>query len=127
MSGYHILIIGIAPQAVDFSDPDLPPGMTAETIRDGLAEAQRLFAAEGDRCDLCLLDLTGPPETPIADQLARQSYHCIVIGGGIRIPRANLLLFEAVVNAVHRAAPGVPIAFNTSPPDSVEAARRWLR
>jgi hypothetical protein len=126
MSGRQILIIGIAPDAVDFSDPDLPPGADAAKIAAGLAEAQRLFAAQGDTCDLCLLDLKGPAEASIAAQLAGQTYDCIVIGGGIRLPRANLLLFETVVNAVHRHAPVVPIAFNTSPPNSVEAAARWL-
>ncbi|MDO6416864.1 hypothetical protein Q4F19_20945 [Sphingomonas sp. BIUV-7] len=126
MSARRILIIGIAPDAVDFSDPDLPPGADAAMIAGGLAEAQLLFAAQGDRCDLCLLDLKGPADVPIAAQLARETYDCIVIGGGIRLPRANLELFEAVVNAVHRHAPVVPIAFNTSPANSVEAAGRWL-
>jgi hypothetical protein len=126
MAGRTILLIGIAPDAVDFSDPDLPPGMDAAKIAAGLAEAQRLFAARGDACDLCLLDLEGPPEEPIAAELARRTYDCIVIGGGIRMPEANLELFEAVVNAVHAHAPAVPIAFNTSPANSVEAADRWL-
>ncbi|QJU57775.1 hypothetical protein HL653_08220 [Sphingomonas sp. AP4-R1] len=125
MSGRHVLIIGIAPNAVDFSDPDLPPGADADTIAAGLHEAQRLFAEQGDACDLCLLDLKGPPEAPIAAQLASRPYDCIVIGG-IRIPKANLELFEAVVNAVHRHAPVVPIAFNTAPANSVEAAGRWM-
>jgi hypothetical protein len=32
-----------------------------------------------------------------------------------------------VINAVHRAAPGATIAFNTRPDDSADAAARWLK
>jgi hypothetical protein len=51
----------------------------------------------------------------------------VVIGGGIRIPPKSLLLLEAVINAVHRAAPNAFIAFNTRPEDSADAAARWLK
>ena len=64
-------------------------------------------------------------EATIAASLAER-WDCIVIGGGIRIPSRGLRLFERVINAVHRGAPGTPIAFNTSPGDSAEAAARWL-
>ncbi len=53
-------------------------------------------------------------------------WDCIVIGGGIRVPSRSLPLFEWVINAVHRGAPGTPIAFNTSPGDSADAAARWV-
>ena len=36
----------------------------------------------------------------------------VVIGAGVRLPPQGLALFEAVVNAVHRAAPAATIAFN---------------
>jgi hypothetical protein len=38
-----------------------------------------------------------------------------------------LLLFETLVNAVHKSAPGAFIAFNTSPEDTGAAAARWLK
>ena len=38
----------------------------------------------------------------------------------------GVVAFEAVVNAVHVDAPGVPIAFNNAPENSVAAADRWL-
>ena len=59
-------------------------------------------------------------------QLSRASYDCVVIGAGIRLPPRSLSLFEIVVNAVHRAAPGARIAFNTRPEDTAEAAARWV-
>ena len=59
-------------------------------------------------------------------QLTGTAYDCVVIGGGLRLPPKSLLLFEKVLNAVHKSAPGAAIAFNTSPPDTAEAAARWL-
>jgi hypothetical protein len=38
-----------------------------------------------------------------------------------------LALFERVINAVHKAAPGATIAFNTRPEDTADAAARQLK
>jgi hypothetical protein len=43
----------------------------------------------------------------------------VVIGGGVRLPPRNLALFEVVINAIRKAAPGAAIAFNTRPDDSL--------
>ena len=70
-----------------------------------------------------------PDETagPVLEkQLSSARYDCVVIGGGLRIPPKGLHLFELVVNAVHKAAPGAAIAFNTRPEDTAEAAARQL-
>ena len=42
------------------------------------------------------------------------------------MPPQGLVLFEAVVHAVHRAAPAAVIAFNTVPEVSADAVARWL-
>jgi hypothetical protein len=60
-------------------------------------------------------------------RLATAAYDCVVIGGGFRLPPKSLLLFEMVINAVHKAAPNAAIAFNTRPDDTAEAAARWLK
>jgi len=59
-------------------------------------------------------------------QVQSTNYDCVVIGGGVRLPPRNLALFEIVVNAVRKAAPGAAIAFNTRPDDSADAAARWI-
>ena len=59
-------------------------------------------------------------------ELASKSYDCVVIGAGVRLPAPRLVVFEAVINAVHKAAPGAAIALNTRPEDSADAAARWL-
>ena len=65
-------------------------------------------------------------EAKIATSLA-EHWDCIVVGDGIRGPSRNLSLFERVINAVHSGALGTPIAFNTSPNDSADAAARGLK
>jgi len=44
----------------------------------------------------------------------------------MRFPH-SLSMFEAAINAVHRAAPDAAIAFNARPEDSADAAARWLK
>jgi hypothetical protein len=58
----------------------------------------------------------------VAQRLSTTAYDCVVIGAGVRLPPKSLLLFEAIVNAVHKAAPNTSIAFNTVPEDSADAA-----
>jgi hypothetical protein len=122
----RVLLLGYDPETVDFSDPALPPGMTAEKIHAGIAVAMKQFAERGWEADLCLIrpDETAGPT--VERQLASKSYDCVVIGAGVRLPLPGLALFEAVINAVHKAAPGAAIAFNTAPQDSADAAARWL-
>jgi hypothetical protein len=122
----RVLLVGQQPETVDFADPMIPPGFNAEKIHAGIAGALKLVAERGWDADVCLIhpDQSAGPEVERA--LAKQAYDCVVIGAGIRLPPKSLLLLEAVVNAVHRAAPGAVIAFNTRPEDSADAAARWL-
>ena len=85
------------------------------------------MAERGWDVDLCLLqpDETAGPD--VERRLKAQAYDCVVIGAGIRLPPHSLSMFEAVINAVHRAAPSAAIAFNTRPEDSADAAARWLK
>ena len=48
----RILLVGFDPDTVDFSDPALPPGMTAEKIRAGIAVALKRFAERGWKADV---------------------------------------------------------------------------
>ena len=121
-----VLLIGQDPETVDFSDPAIPAGMNADQVRAGLAAAQKRLADLGLRSDLCLTDRGETAEAVITEQLARTAYDCVVIGAGIRTVAPSLMLFEKVINAVHRHAPQATIAFNTRPDDSAEAALRWL-
>ena len=122
----RVLLVGYDPETVDFSDPALPPGMTVEKIRAGIAVALNRFAERGLEADVGFIrpDETAGPT--VEHQLASTTYDCVVIGAGVRLPSRHLAVFEAVINAVHKAAPGAVIAFNTRPEDSADAAARWL-
>ena len=123
----RVALVGYDPETVDFSDPALPPGMNAEKIRAGIEVARQKFAEHGWEADVVLIrpDETAGPT--VESRLASKSYDCVVIGAGIRLPPQRVEVFEAVINAVHRAAPRAPIAFNTRPEDSAQAAARWLK
>lgn len=122
----RVLLVGYDPQTVDFSDPALPPGMTAEKVYAGVDLALKQMADRGWEADVCYIrpDETAGPT--MKRQLAAKAYACVVIGAGVRLPPRRLAVFEAVINAVHQAAPAATIAFNTRPDDSAEAASRWL-
>ena len=122
----RVLLLGLAPETVDYSDPALPPGMTAEKIHAGIAVAMKQFTERGWEADVGMIrpDETAGPA--VEHQLALRTYDCVVVGGGVRLPPRNLQLFEIVINAIRKAAPGAPIAFNTRPDDSADAAARWL-
>ena len=48
----QILLVGYDPDAVDYSDPALPPGMTAEKVHAGIEVALKEFAARGWEADV---------------------------------------------------------------------------
>jgi len=123
----RILFVGQKPETVDFSDPALPAGFDAEKIKAGIAVAVAKIKERGWQGDTCMIM---PDETAIPmleKQLLSARYDCIVIGGGLRIPPKSLVLFEKVVNVVHKVAPGAAIAFNTRPEDTAEAAARHIK
>jgi hypothetical protein len=123
----RVLFVGQAPETVDFSDPSLPPGFNAQKIQAGIDLAATKIAERGWVGDICMIPPDSGGIAMLEKQLAAATYDCVVIGGGMRIPPKGLVLFEKVVNAIHRAAPGAAIAFNTRPEDTAEAAARWLK
>ena len=127
MTSKRVLIVGLDPDKLDMNAPGLPPGVSAETLKAGIAKVKASFEAKGDRLDSCGLNPAGPVEAILKAQLAHGPYDCVVIGAGFRVPQHALLLFERVINTVHRHAPSAAIAFNTSPGDTLDAAQRWRR
>lgn len=122
----RVLLVGIDPEAVDFSDPALPPGLDAEMIRRGIARGlQDLRTAGHDAQHLCIpADPSGLGE--LAERLARDPVDCVVIGGGVRLPPRNLPLFEAVLNTIARAPHRPAIALIARPEDALTSIARVL-
>jgi hypothetical protein len=122
----RVLLVGLQPETVDYSDPALPPGMDAKKIQAGIELGLKQMTDRGWQADACLIrpDVTAGPA--VERRLSATTYDCVVIGAGVRLPPKNLLLFETIVNTVHKVAPNTLIAFNTVPEDSADAATRWL-
>ncbi len=125
MSRSRVLLVGIDPKVIDYSAGPLA-GFNAEGVMQVLEAGRAAFSEHNIIADMCLIDFGASAEVVLEDCLAKTSYDCIVIGAGVREPKETLLLFETVVNLVHRRAPNAAIAFNSNPRDSVDAALRWL-
>ena len=122
----RVLFVGQVPETVDFSDPALPPGLNAEKIHAGINVAEAKIAERGWVGDVCNIPPDDDGIATLEKQLASATYDCVVIGAGLRLPPKGLLMFEKVVNSIHKTAPGAAIAFNTRPEDTAEAADRWV-
>src|SRR5262245_9854010 len=88
----RILLLGLDPETVDFSDPALPSGMTLEKVRAGIEVALKQFTDRGWDSDAGFIR---PDETagPTVERLLRSAnYDCVVVGGGVRLPPRNLAL-----------------------------------
>ena len=81
----RVLLLGYDPDFVDFSDPALPPGMSAEKVHAGIAIAMKQFADYGWDAELCMIrpDETAGPT--IERQLGSKDFDCVVIGAGVRL------------------------------------------
>jgi hypothetical protein len=122
-----VLFVGQNPDTVDFSDPALPPGFDAAKIQAGIDVAAVRISEKGWHGDICMISPDDAGIEMLTSQLATTAYDCVIIGGGLRLPPKSLLLFEAVVNTVHKGAPGAAIAFNTRPEDTADVAARWIK
>ena len=123
---HRILLIGIDPDSMDYSQPGTPPGLNAMTAKEGRNSVVALFKQQGDRCDVCELQPNRNPLTALKPVFADATYDCVLIGGGLRVPQPSLPLFEAVIDAIRQYAPRTSIAFNTSPEDCVAAVARRI-
>jgi len=119
----RILAIGIEPGSADYS---AFPQLTPELVRNYI-EAQLLRLRDlGFEVTSCLIDLDETAEAVVTAALRDERFDCIVIGAGLREPKPRLVLFQKVLNLVHRLAPEAAICFNTTPADTAEAVLRWI-
>ena len=127
----RVLFVGQKPETVDFSDPALPPGFNAEKIHIGIAIGIAIginkLEERGWQADECMITPDERGCSTLEKQLTSTNYDCVVIGAGMRLPSKGLVMFEKVINLVHKAAPTAAIAFNTRPEDTADAAARWLQ
>jgi hypothetical protein len=122
----RLLLLGLDPEIVDYSKSPVP-GLTAGKVRSAI-EADRAKLEElGYSVAVLYVDAGETAEALLADTLATGGYDCIMVGAGVRIVPPYFLLFEKLMNVIHRQAPAsTKLCFNTTPADTAEAVQRWV-
>lgn len=118
-----VLIIGLHPDVVDYGRW---PGLSADKLTAALRADEARLSALGYRASICFIDRGETAESVVVQTLAAERPDCIVIGAGVRTDAEHFLLFEKLINVVHRHAPEAAICFNTGPTDSAAAVQRWV-
>jgi hypothetical protein len=121
-----VLMVGIDPADVDFSDPSLPPGVTAEIIRKGIVKGEEDLRGAGHDVGTLYIPTDPAGLGGLAERLARDPVDCVLIGGGVRVPPRNLPLFEAVLNVIARAPSRALVALVDRPDEAGKAVARVL-
>jgi hypothetical protein len=121
-----VLMIGLDPTLIDFSQPGYPPGMDAAKVFAGIKDSENELTRLGYSVETCYTDF-GETAAAVAERALKQKrFDCVMIGAGVRTVPSNFLLFEKLVNVVHEHAPQAKLCFNTQPSDTAEAVKRWL-
>lgn len=119
----RVLLIGLEPAVVDFSNLPFDEAM----LRARVAAGEAQVAAAGYAAVSCQIGVDpAEGEAEVRAHLALGPWDAVMIGGGIRATPAHTELFERVVNAVHELAPGARFAFNAGPDTTLAALRRVL-
>jgi hypothetical protein len=121
-----VLVIGLDPTLIDFSQPGYAPGLDATKVLAGLKASEEELARLGYRVQVCLTDFGETAGAVVQHRLGKERFDCVLIGAGVRANPSNFLLFEKLINVVHEHAPQARICFNTLPSDTAAAVQRWL-
>ncbi len=121
-----VLVIGLDPTLIDFTQPGYAPGMNAAKVLAGLKSSEDELTRLGYSVQMCLTDFGETAESVVQGVLKQKRFDCILIGAGVRANPSNFILFEKLINVVHEHAPQAKICFNTLPSDTAAAVKRWL-
>lgn len=120
----RVILIGLKPEVADYSNW---PGLTPEKLMTELKTDEATLNSLGYDVQLCLVDLDETAETVVTQKLTETAFDCVMIGAGVRTVPDKFLLFEKLINIVHKHAPAARICFNTKPSDTAEAVQRWVQ
>ncbi|PQJ11801.1 hypothetical protein CJD36_008380 [Flavipsychrobacter stenotrophus] len=126
MTPKKILLVGIDPYIIDFNGPEFAalPGLTAQKVEAGIKGAAQQLGDKGHEAEICWTDFGLTAANILEKKLQQTQFDIVLIGAGIRIPEKNFLLFEQMINVVHKQAPNARIGFNTHPTDTIAAVER---
>ncbi|MEV0006985.1 hypothetical protein AB0M10_06830 [Streptomyces sp. NPDC051840] len=121
-----VLSIGLHPSALDYSR--MPDGIDEAVLTARIEAGNAALREAGFDAVPCLIGIDPDrAEAAVREQLRSHSFGLAMIGGGVRMLPEHTLLFERLVHVLTEAAPGIRLCFNTTPEDTVEALKRWIR
>lgn len=118
-----ILLIGVDPTLIDAR---IMSRLDVSGVTTTRGEIDAELAGLGFAVQRCVLDLGETAEVVLEKALAAEAFDCVMIGAGLRGILEYTMLFERVMNIVHRLAPSAVLCFNSKPGDTVDAARRAM-
>jgi len=121
-----VLVVGLDPALIDFSQPGYPPGMSVAKVLAGMKSSEDELTRLGYGVQTCLTDFGDTAVAVVQTQLKRKRFDCVLIGAGVRTNPSHLMLFEQLINVVHEHAPQAKLCFNQLPSDIAEAVKRWV-
>ena len=102
------------------------PGLTAAKVRAAVEADSTKLETLGYSVKALYVDDGKTAEAVLTDALTSR-YDCIIIGAGLRVVPPYFLLFEKLINVIHRNAPAsTKLCFNSDPTDTAEAVKRWV-
>jgi hypothetical protein len=126
MTNARVLLVGLDPEIVDYAKSPVP-GLTAAKVRAAVEADTAKLQAPGYSVRSLYVDDGKTAEAVLTNALTTKRYDCIMIGAGLRIVPPYFLLFEKLINVVHRHAPAsTKLCFNSNPTDTAEAVKRWV-
>ena len=126
MAGAQVLLVGLDPDIVDYTKSPVP-GLNAAKVRAAVEADTARLETLGYSVKSLYVDDGKTAEPVLTDALTTSRYDCIMIGAGLRVVPSYLLLFEKLINVVHRHAPAsTKLSFNSNPSDTAEAVGRWV-
>ena len=122
----RVLLVGLEPDIVDYSKSPVP-GLTAAKVRAAVEADSAKLESLGYSVKSLYVDDGKTAEATLTKALASGGFDCIMIGAGLRIVPSYFLLFEKLINIIHRHAPtSTKLCFNTNPADTADAVQRWV-
>ena len=117
-----ILIVGLDPHKIAFG-PER--GLTSEGVAaTGQATTDKLLAL-GHEVQSWLI-APNDDEKSLIELLSRQEFDIILIAAGLRGLPEHTLLFEKIINVIHREGRSATLCFNSRPDNALDAILRCV-
>lgn len=122
MKKNKVLIVGLDPHKIQFGTER---GLTAGSVSAAGQATNDKLQALGHSVETWLF---GPDadEQPLVDLLAARDFDVILVAAGLRGLPEHTLLFENIMNVIHRNDRSANLCFNSSPENAFDAISRNL-